>query len=196
MRRIRLGDVFCIKLTNGYKLLQWAYDIPRRGLFMRVFPGLFDSIPENIEGIVRGEHSYIISARIRRMYRIGLVEFLANYPVPDKYPFPRYNLEICMDQNGKVYEILFLETNPNVSAGQFGFDASSMKELPPEYQEIKLLNGYFSPAFMFYLFDYDFDLKDLSRFRPQNVLGDTWKEKLDEYIRIVETAETNAKEKQ
>lgn len=192
MRRIKIGDVFFIKLTNGYKLFQWAYDIPKKGQFLRVFPGLFDFVPDNIEDLVDEEHSYIIAARIRRLYRIGLAQFLVNYPVPEKYPFPQYSMEACVDQTGKIYRILFLKTNPNGPAAQFGFDASCMEELPPEYQGIKLLNGYLSPALLFYLFDYDFNLDDLTRFWPQNVLGNAWKEKLDEYIRIIDTAETKA----
>lgn len=195
MRRIKLGDVFCIKVPNGYKLFQWAYDIPRKGQFIRVFPGLVDSIPDNIEDLVNGEHSYIIAVRIRRLYKIGLAEFLVNYPVPEKYPFPAYQIEACADQTGQVYRIWFLNSTPNVPSGLFGFSASSMEELPPEYQGIKLLNGYLSPALLLYLFDYDFDLEDLTRFFPQNVLGDKWKEKLDEYIRIVNTAEIAARGK-
>lgn len=196
MRRIKIGDVFYIKVSNGYKLFQWAYDIPRKGQFIRVFPGLVDSIPDNIEDLVNGEHSYIIAARIRRLYRIGLSEFVANYPVPEKYPFPQYNLEACIDHTGKVYRLLFLKTNPDGPTAQFGFDAGSMEDLPLEYRGIKLLNGYLSPALLLYLFDYDFDLEDLARFWPQNVLGDKWKEKLDEYIRIVNTAEMAARGKQ
>ena len=195
MRRIKIGDVFFIKVTNGYKLFQWAYDIPQRGQFLRVFSGLFDTVPNNIENLVDGEHSYIIAARIRRLYRLGLVEFLANYPVPEKYPFPAYNLEPCIDQTGKVYRILFLNIGSGKPSAQFGFNVSCMRELPAEYREIKLINGYLSPALLFFLFDYGFDLDHLERMWPRNVLGDQWKEKLDEYIQIIETAEAKTKER-
>lgn len=193
MRRIKIGDVFYVKVTNGYKLFQWAYDIPNRGQFIRVFPGLCNSIPDNIKEIVNEDHSYIIAARIRRLYKIGLAVFLGNYEVPEKYPFPPYSLEACMDQSGEVYRILFLKSNPGSPTAQFGFDASSMHDLPAEYQGIKLLNGYLSPALLLYLFDCDFNLADLARFWPRNVLGDKWREKLEEYIHIVESAEVKAK---
>ena len=194
MRRIKIGDVFYIKLTNGYKLFQWSYDIPRKGQFLRIFHGLFDSIPENIEDLVNGEHSYIIAARIRRLYRIGIAEFLVNLPVPEKYPFPEYNLEPCVDQKGKIYQILFLKTDSTKPAAQFGFDATCMAELPKEYQGIKLLNGYLSPALLLYLFDYDFNLDHLERFWPQNILGDKCAEILDQYIQLINTAEARTNE--
>lgn len=60
MRRSKLGDVYATKLPNGYKIYQRAYDIPRRGDFVRVFDGLYESIPANVEEIVRGPHSYIV----------------------------------------------------------------------------------------------------------------------------------------
>ena len=193
MRRIKIGDIFYTKVTNGYKLFQWAYDIPRKGQFIRVFPGLYDSIPDNIDYLVREEHSYIIAARIRHLYRIGLAEFVMNYPVPEKYPFPPYNLEPCIDQNGNVYRILFLKTNANGPTAQFGFDVCSMEGLPDAYQRIKLLNGYVSPALLQYLFDFNFDLSNLERFWPRNVLGELTEQKLEEYIQIVETAESKEK---
>ena len=34
MRRAKLGDVYCVKLPNGYKLYQWAYSIPQKGDYM------------------------------------------------------------------------------------------------------------------------------------------------------------------
>lgn len=196
MRGIKIGDVFYIKVPNGYKVFQWAYDIPRKGEFIRVFPGLYDEVPDNIEILVGEEHSYIIAARIRHLYRIGLAKHLAHYAVPEEYPFPPYDLEPCVDQYGKVYRILFLKTKHNGPAAQFGIAASSMEELPDEFKNIKLLNGYVTPAVLLYLFDYDFDLNNLARFRPRCVLGEKSKEKLEEYIQIVETAETKAKEKQ
>lgn len=193
MRRIKIGDVFYIKVSNGYKLFQWAYDIPKKGQFIRVFPGLYDSIPDNIEDLVSEEHSYIIAARIRHLHRIGLATHLAHYAVPEEYPFPPYDLEPCIDQRGEVYRILFLKTKPNGPAAQFGIAASSMEELPDEYKNIKLLNGYVTPAVLLYLFDYDFDLNNLARFRPRYVLGEKCREKLEEYLQIVETAEAKTK---
>lgn len=198
MRRIKVGDVFLFKIPNGYKLTQWAYDIPRRGQFLRVFPGLFDSIPNNIENLVREEHSYIIAARIRQLYKIGLAEFLGNYPVPEQYPFPPYNLAVDTDHTGKVYRIFFIRTTPGgpPSESRYSFLASSIEDLPPEFRGIKLLNGYLSPDLLLYLFDCNFDLDHLERYEPRHVLGENCKEKLAEYLQIVETADAMASEKQ
>ena len=40
MRRAKLGDVYCIKVPNGYKIYQWAYSSKKRGDYIRVFDGL------------------------------------------------------------------------------------------------------------------------------------------------------------
>ena len=46
MRRAKLGDVFAVKVPNGYKIVQWAYHIKKFGRFIRVFDGLYEKIPE------------------------------------------------------------------------------------------------------------------------------------------------------
>ena len=78
MKRTKIGDVYAIKLMNGYKLYQWAYTIPRKGKFMRVFDGLFDNIPNNIEDLVNNPHSYIIEFDAPRAYRVGLAQLAGN----------------------------------------------------------------------------------------------------------------------
>lgn len=74
MPRAKLGDVYACKVLKGYKIIQWAYYIERYGRFIRVFDGLYDTIPENIAQIVAGEHSYITDLFVGRAYRIGLLQ--------------------------------------------------------------------------------------------------------------------------
>ena len=61
MRRAKLGDVYYFKVPNGYKVVQWAYSIPKDGDYLRVFNGLYKSVPDDITSIVGNPHSYINS---------------------------------------------------------------------------------------------------------------------------------------
>lgn len=182
MRRAMLGDVYVMKLPNGYKIFQWAYLIPRKGEFIRVFDGLYDAIPEDIERIVGGAHSYIIAFYASRAYRIGLASFIANLPVPEKYPFPHYSIEFFLDSGNRLYFVSVRDLrNPPVGPSTLLFDVTSMKELPLEYREIKLVAGFLSPDLVMCLFDYNFDMDHPERFFPQVVLGGKWKERLEIY---------------
>lgn len=166
MRRARLGDVYCIKVPNGYKLYQWAYRIPRKGDFIRVFSGLYDTIPSNIEEIILSPHSYIISFYASRAYRIGLASFLGNYEVPCEYPFPKY--QISFDINWrlqKVEGIHVMNSDDNWDVWKWYY-VSSMKELPEEFQNVTLLNGVLTPNWLLYLFDNGFDLQHIERYHP------------------------------
>ena len=105
MRRAVIGDVYCIKVPNGYKIFQWAYKIPRSGNYIRVFEGLYDSIPSNIEQIAAGPHSYMIWFNAGRAYRCGLATFLGNYPVPPEYPFPQFAIQFWQNSKGEIFAI-------------------------------------------------------------------------------------------
>lgn len=187
MRRAKLGDVYCIKLSNGYKLFQWAYRIPRRGDYIRVFDGLYDTIPEDIEDIVKGPHSYIVCFFASRAYRIGLAQFIANYPIPKAYPFPDFGIQFWMNQTEEIISIWVMPNSIEITGSKniMNFPVSSMEELPTEYQNLKLLNATPSPAWLLYLFDYNFNLSDLRRFWPQTVLGTAGEKQLDVYLNRV-----------
>ena len=183
MRRAKIGDVYCIRLPNGYKLYQWAYRIPRKGDFIRVFDGLYDSIPQNIESIVSAPHSYIIAFYASRAYRIGLASFLDNYNVPNEYPFPKYQIRFRIDrEKQKVYRIHVMNSDDNWDVWQW-YDVSSIKELPQEYQNITLINGVLTPNWLLYLFDNGFDLQHMEKFDP----GSNPEMTLQPYTDIVNT---------
>lgn len=189
MPRARLGDVYAVKVPNGYKIIQWAYHIPRYGRFIRVFDGLYDAAPGNISEIVAGEHSYITDLFVGRAYRIGLLEWLGNYPVPEEYPFPDYRLEFCRDRHGAVYQILI--TNTPTAQGGFcllKFPVAAVDDLPEEFRNVKLLSDCVSPDWLLYLFDNGFDLRKPDVFNPWIHWGEHWEEKFQVYIDMVNTA--------
>lgn len=189
MARARLGDVYSVKVPNGYKIIQWAYHIEKYGRFIRVFEGLYDAIPENIAEIVAGDHSYITDLFVGRAYRIGLLERLGKYPVPEEYPVPEYRLEFNRDQYGKIYQIRIAST-PAYTEGWYlkTFPASQIEELPDEFRNVKLLSECVSPDWLLYLFDNDFSLHKPDIFNPWIYWGENWQEKYQVYIDIVNTA--------
>ena len=183
MKRAKIGDVYTMKVPNGYKIFQWAYSVPKKGDYIRVFDRLYDHIPEDIFKIVTGPHNYIIAFDIKRAYRIGLAQMLGNYPVPSQYPFPNYKLAFHPDGSNGIGYIAVDPTSPQLPRGQW-FRASRTSELPVEYRDVTLINSYLSPEWLLYLFDIDFTLEKLDYFFPRNV-GDNPETKLQKYSDIV-----------
>lgn len=186
MRRSKLGDVYSVKLPNGYKLFQRAYDIPRKGRFVRVFDGLYERIPENIGEIVAGPHSYIIGFYASRAYRIGLVQFVENYPVPEEYPFPEYQFKFYQKPSGK-YNITVQTIE--VTRGRC-FEVNSMADLPEEFRDLKLLSPCLSPDLILWLFDTNWSLSNLAGFYPGEP-GEDWDIILKPYSDMVDEALAN-----
>lgn len=186
MKRARMGDVYTIKVPNGYKIFQWAYSIPRKGDYIRVFDGIYETIPCNIPEIVDGPHGFIISFDIKRAYRVGLAQMLGNFPVPDEYPFPDYMLALHPGGKRKIGAIAVDSTSstsqPSI-AGQW-FRVSRIQDLPPQFQNINLLNSRLSPSWLLYLFDIGFTLYDLDSFFPGGP-GENGNAKLQKYTDIV-----------
>lgn len=179
-----------MELPNGYKLFQFAYRIPKRGTFIRVFDGMYKTIPNNVFDIIDGPHSFIIDAPINQFCRIGLINFIGNYPVPAKYPYPNFRLKLWPNKYGKI-DALWITPNNKLTTGKaniLSFSVTSMSQLPAEYQDLNLLSGYVSVDWLLYLFDYNFSMNNLNRFWPQNVLGDDWETKLKEYRAIIDDA--------
>lgn len=193
MRKTKLGDVYAVKVPNGYKLYQWAYSLPKKGDYIRVFGGLYDSIPENIGEIVAGPHSYIISFYSDKAYRLGMAQLLDNYPVPEKYSFPEYMITFRMDMKGNIYKICFDPVH-RMTGESKRFSASHMEELPLEFQDATLLNSCVTPNWLLYLFDIDFDLSEPKRFYPAEP-GTDYSAVLQPYTDIVEAALEKDREK-
>lgn len=188
MPRAKIGDAYAVKVPRGYKIIQWAYHMERYGSFIRVFDGLYEAIPENIAEIVAGEHSYVTDLFVGRAYRIGLLQWLGNFPVPEKYPVPEYRLEFCRDRQGKAYQIK-IENTPARTEGRFSqaFPVSGVEELPEEFRKVKLLSDCVSPDWLLYLFDNGFSLREPDIFCPWIHWGENWEEQYQVYIDTVNT---------
>ena len=164
MRRAKLGDVFCIKVPNGFKIFQWAYRVERKGDYMRVFPGLYDSVPENIESIALSEHSYIIAFHISRAYRIGLAQWLGNFPVPEQYSFPKIQIAFRQDNATRDISAIDVMSADGTRDIMEIYYVKRMEQLPKAFRNEKLLNAYLTPNWLLYLFDNNFDMQHPERF--------------------------------
>lgn len=189
MRRAKLGDVFAVKVPNGYKIVQWAYRIEKFGNYIRVFDGLYDTLPDNVTEIISSPHCYITDLAVGRAYRIGLLSWIGNYPVPEAYPFPGYSIKFCRDQHKEIYRIVLHKTPVTPDLPRFySFDVSSITQLPEEYRNVKLLHNCVSPDWLLYLFDNGFSLLEPDIFEPWIHWGDNWRERYQIYIDMVENA--------
>lgn len=189
MRRAKLGDVYAVKVPNGYKIIQWAYKIDRYGIFIRVFDGLYDAIPGDIASIVAGPHSYITSLFVPRAYRIGLLEWLGTFPVPEQYPFPAFMVEFHRDQHRQIYELTIMKTLMDRTLPQrIRFPVTAITELPEPYRNVQMLTARVSPDQLLYLFDNDFTLEKPDVFEPSLLWGESWRERYQVYIDMVAAA--------
>ena len=163
MKRAKIGDVFYVKGPNGYKLYQWAYTV-RIGDLIRVFGGLYDTIPENIEELVTQPHDYVIATEPKFLYRLKLAHLIGNSKVPEEYPEPEFDISWVITSTGKVFRIYVRQTKAPWDVRKF--DVSRMDELPIEYQNEKMIGDVVSLDWLLYLFDTDWNLKRLEKFYP------------------------------
>jgi hypothetical protein len=162
MKRSQLGDVFAFKTDRGYRIMHWVYRIEKMGYFVKVFPGFYNEIPENIEEIIEGEYSYMINADARRLYNKGIFEHIGNYPGRDQIPFPTHDIEFRRYVGNTIlYRVAQFTCHQNDE--QFIGDATG-KCIPERYGHIKLLNGIPHPIRFLYLLASDFDLRHIELF--------------------------------
>lgn len=193
MKRAKLGDVYYVKLPNGYKIYQWAYDIPRKGTYIRVFDGLYNTIPENIAEIVAGPHNYIVDFDTKRSYYLGLSVCLGNYPIPDEYPMPTLAIDFGKLTNMKWFiEIHDMYTCRSIFEVEGDVDDISEFELPLKYKNVTTLWPHASPAIVFYWFDANFNLQHLKRYKPAPINGD-YELPYKPYLDMIEEAFENEK---
>lgn len=171
MKRTKLGDVYYVETEKGYKLYQWAYYLEKRGEFIRVFPGLYQSVPDNIEEIVKADHSYIIDFSAPKAYRKGFAILIGNYPVPEEYPLPKYTIMYnTNDLYGRPMSTGLWEVDayPPVRGSDFYtyYGDASGKCLPERFRDLKFIKGSVDPIWMVYLFEVGFDRDHMDLFWP------------------------------
>lgn len=184
MKRARIGDVYAVKVPNGYKLYQWAYKVPYWGDFIRVFDGLFEVVPKNIAEIVAGPHSYILPFYASKAYRVGLARMIDNYPVPEEYPFPDYMLQVAPTGGRSVTSIELKGTKEHWWKE---YKVGRIEDLPLEYRDVKVIGEWMSPDIILYLFDTNLSLDKLEGLWAY-AYGEDRKARMKVYTDIVEAA--------
>ncbi len=182
MRRAKVGDVYCVNLPNGCKLFQWAYDIPRHGRYIRVLDGIYQTIPSNLDILVTRPHQYVIDFPIHKACRVGLIQFLGNYPVPEEYPFPKYQIRFRVNSSKRQLEAIHVMHSGSDSDVWQWFYVDSIDKLPEEYRGVTLLNMYLPVNWILYLFDVGFDLHHPERYP----LGEDPEKTLEPYNAIID----------
>ena len=186
MKRAKLGDVYYVKVSKGYKIFQWAYSIPKKGDYIRVFEGLYTDVPSEIEEIVQGPHSYIIPCYTKKMYQVGISKLIGNYNVPEEYPFPKNMLWFWQDEKTNKTTAIEVMDVFHISDYYETFDVDRVSKLPVQHRGEKLINARVGVPYILYLFDVDFNLSKLDFFSPK---GDP-EIALKKYIDIVNTAKS------
>ncbi len=190
MRRSKLGDVYAVKVSKGYRLIQYAFHHPRYGQYIRVFDGVYASVPKKVDDVVSESHSYMITFKCCTLYCIGLAERIGNYPVPEKCGDQDYRIRFWFNQKGELFSIWIMDIRAYDAPTKrtFTFEVHSIADLPEEYRNVTLVNSIPSVPFMLYLLDCNFSLDDPIKMEPHLSLGQDYKEKLKIYDEIVAKA--------
>ena len=125
--------------------------------------------------------------------------------MPEKYAFPLYRIEFWFydltDQFGVWIRPTIAHPSENINRIFSYDDLDSVKDLPVEFQNIKLINCYVSLAYLMYLFEYDFTFDNPRRFMPGYVLGEkaeavlcSYEEQVDQLYEVDKAKRNRKKE--
>ena len=174
MKRTKIGDVYAFKTERGYRIIQWAYTIEKRGDFVRVFPNFYQEIPSNVEDIVSSDCAYIMGFYISKMYRKGLLELLYSAPLSSIPAFPKYAVGYSSYGSIGRFQICEFERPQNFE----GFDGyPDGRGLPEKYKVLNLVRGYVDPVWFIYLLTSDFDMQHWDLFYPGKATHDAFLKK-------------------
>ena len=164
MKRTKIGDVYAFKTERGYRILQWAYDIEKKGEYVRVFPNFYEEVPQNIEKIISGDCSYIMSFAIRKLYSKGVLELIYRAPEDSIPPFPKHDIEYHGNAKKGYFEVCESDCHQNFEC----FDGyPDGRGLPRKYRKLRLINGCVDGVWFIYLLTSDFDLQHWDCFYPR-----------------------------
>lgn len=103
MKRIKIGDVFEIETPKGKGYLQYVYHNKTLGELIRVLPGLYCGLPQDLPNIVNAKELYFIHFPLRAAYKQKIVSLVENYSLPSglQLPLPKMRTDF-VDRNGKL----------------------------------------------------------------------------------------------
>ncbi|MBQ3258166.1 MAG: hypothetical protein IJA67_12265 [Oscillospiraceae bacterium] len=163
-KRPKLGDVLYTKVPNGYKIYQWVFKDTRWGNLVFVFSGLYNGVPNNVQEIVSAQEGYLMSMPVGKACRIGFSTIIDNYEIPPNCVFPEFYIDWISYYEGGIC-FLDVTISEFETLRQVGYypKVKCMNDLPEVHRNTKLISGIYSPDWILYLFDIDFNLNKMER---------------------------------
>jgi hypothetical protein len=87
--RVKVGDLFMIVTPKGFGYFQCVERDPKYGHLIRILPGVFLRRPDDLEEFARQKERFFIFFPLGAAAHRGIVERVANYPVPEGSSRPR-----------------------------------------------------------------------------------------------------------
>lgn len=164
MKRAKLGDVFAFKAERGYRIIQWAYHIPKKGRFLKIFPGFYDEKPSNLIEILNGDCLYIVNFYLPFLLSKNILDFWGNYQECILEPFPKLMIEFRKYVGD---QILYRISNSLIAQDSETYIGNSSGDgIPKKYNHVRLLNLNPCPMSFLHMLSSDFDLKHFDYFWP------------------------------
>ncbi|WP_175035079.1 hypothetical protein [Burkholderia lata] len=79
---IKSGDVFCIETSKGGGYFQYVKKVSPMGALIRVLPGIYKDLPDNLAEMVEVETNFWIFFPVGVAEKRGIVKKIGNFEVP------------------------------------------------------------------------------------------------------------------
>lgn len=110
MKRIKIGDLFEIKTKNGKAFLQYMYKDAKLGELVRILPGIFKEIPNNLDQVINQEELFYIYFPLNAAYKKNIVQLIDNFKIID-FRKPKFMREkYIVKEEFKGWHIINTET--------------------------------------------------------------------------------------
>jgi hypothetical protein len=168
MRRVKLGDVYAYNTERGYRIVQYAYYVEKKGRYVKVFPGFYDKKPENLTLILQGDCSYIVEYNLSLLVREEILEFWGNYTecILDTFPERDITFHKYDEYGRRIYYEVANSMRHQEYEKYIGDPSGSA--IPKKYRNIRLLNLRPHTITFIYLLSSDFDLSHFDLFWPKD----------------------------
>lgn len=103
MTKIKIGDVFKINTPNGEAYLQYVHEDETIGELVRILPGVYEKLPENLNEIVAGKEAYLLHCPLKPAIRHKIIEAISNYDISQDFKIPqKFRTEITDDEGNLI----------------------------------------------------------------------------------------------
>lgn len=100
MRRIKIGDVFEIKTSEGKGYLQYVFANKTIGELIRVFPQQYSEDFGEVSSVIKSEDYYFVYFPLKAALKQELVQFVHNFSIPSEVKLPDQMRARNVDKDG------------------------------------------------------------------------------------------------